>query len=105
MSALPPQKFLTLTAAPQSSFLTLAPATSPSYPQKPAVRAHVRAANMPAIEGSRPAPPSRTSSVASSVTSSVASNSSGYRILKLGPVHWGEHADEHKHDFHDVIFH
>ncbi|KAK2683499.1 hypothetical protein RAB80_001445 [Fusarium oxysporum f. sp. vasinfectum] len=59
MSALPPQKFLPLTPAPKSSFLSLAPATSPSYPQKPA----------------------------------------------LGPVHYGEHADEHKTDFHDVILH
>ncbi|KAF4442720.1 hypothetical protein F53441_11661 [Fusarium austroafricanum] len=91
MSSLPPQKFLPLTPAPKSSFLSLAPATSPSYPQKPAVRSHTR-----------PAAPRRASTESSSSSSS--SNNS-YRILKLGPVHYGEHADEHKHDFHDVILH
>ncbi|OBS26951.1 hypothetical protein FPOA_00892 [Fusarium poae] len=77
MSDLPPQNFLPLTPPPKSSFLSLAPATSPSYPQKPAVRSHTR-----------PSTERRT-----------------YRILKLGPVHWGEHADDHKHDFHDVVLH
>ncbi|KAF5024169.1 hypothetical protein F66182_3758 [Fusarium sp. NRRL 66182] len=86
-----PQNFLPLTPPPKSSFLSLAPATSPSYPQKPAVRSHAR-----------PAAP-RRSSTGLSDSSSGSSNS--YRILKLGPVHWGEHADEHKHDFHDVILH
>ncbi|EGU79616.1 hypothetical protein FOPG_00229 [Fusarium oxysporum f. sp. conglutinans race 2 54008] len=93
MSALPPQKFLPLTPAPKSSFLSLAPATSPSYPQKPAVRSHTR-----------PSPPRRASTESSSSSSSSSSNNS-YRILKLGPVHYGEHADEHKTDFHDVILH
>ncbi|KAM5355507.1 hypothetical protein ACJ41O_002153 [Fusarium nematophilum] len=97
MSALPPQKFLPLTPAPKSSFLSLAPATSPSYPKKPAVRTHVRAANIPDGESARPAPPRRSSS--------ASSNANGYRILKLGPVHYGEHPDDHKHDFHDVILH
>lgn len=27
---------------------------------------------------------------------------SANRILKLGPVHWGEHMEDHKDDFHDV---
>ncbi|KAF4460549.1 hypothetical protein FALBO_12666 [Fusarium albosuccineum] len=101
MSALPPQKFLTLTPAPKSNFLSLAPATSPSYPKKPATRAHVRAANVPEDDSSRPAPPRRSSTGSTSSSSS----SNGYRILKLGPVHYGEHADDHKHDFHDIILH
>ncbi|KAM0305210.1 hypothetical protein HYE67_008878 [Fusarium culmorum] len=92
MSDLPPQNFLPLTPPPKSSFLSLAPATSPSYPQKPAARSHTR----PAAE--------RRASVESSASSSSNSNNS-YRILKLGPVHWGEHADDHKHDFHDVVLH
>ncbi|CCT62686.1 uncharacterized protein FFUJ_00737 [Fusarium fujikuroi IMI 58289] len=92
MAALPPQKFLPLTPAPKSSFLSLAPATSPSYPQKPAVRSHTR-----------PSPPRRASTESSASSSSSSNNS--YRILKLGPVHYGEHADEHKTDFHDVILH
>ncbi|KAI0021102.1 hypothetical protein F4780DRAFT_778852 [Xylariomycetidae sp. FL0641] len=61
-----------------STFLSLAPATSGSYPS---------ASNI------KPAGPRRSSSV-----SSVGS----LRFLKLGPVHWGEHPDEHKEDFHDV---
>ncbi|KAH7005661.1 hypothetical protein EDB82DRAFT_521635 [Fusarium venenatum] len=73
MSDLPPQNFLPLTPPPKSSFLSLAPATSPSYPQKPAARSHTR----PSTE----------------------------RRSSLGPVHWGEHADDHKHDFHDVVLH
>ncbi|CAG7557128.1 hypothetical protein NW768_006588 [Fusarium equiseti] len=90
MSDLPPQNFLPLTPPPKSSFLSLAPATSPSYPQKPAVRSHAR-----------PSPERRSSTESSDSNSSA----SGYRILKLGPVHWGEHADENKRDFHDVILH
>lgn len=67
-----------------SGFLSLAPATSASYPQTPASRAG---------EVAQPAAPKerRSSSV-----------SSGYKVLKLGPVHWGEHPDEHKEDFHEV---
>ncbi|KAF4965677.1 hypothetical protein FSARC_6543 [Fusarium sarcochroum] len=91
MSPLPPQKFLPLTPAPKSSFLSLAPATSPSYPQKPAVRSHAR-----------PSPPRRSSTGS---TSSSSSSNNTYRILKLGPVHYGEHAGDHEHDFHDVILH
>ncbi|KAF4993362.1 hypothetical protein FGRMN_6536 [Fusarium graminum] len=89
MASLPPQQFLPLTPPPKSNFLSLAPATSPSYPQKPAVRDHTR-------------PVPRRSSTESSSSSS---SSNTYRILKLGPVHYGEHADEHTHDFHDVILH
>lgn len=87
MSAPQPQNFLSLAPVHTARYLSLAPATSPSYPQKPAVRSHARAA---AIPESRPAPVARQSS-------------SGYRILKLGPVHYGEHADEHKADFHEVV--
>jgi hypothetical protein len=90
MSGLPPQKFLPLTPAPRSNFLSLAPATSPSYPKKPVTTSRSHA---------RPAAPRRSSSGSSS------SSSSGYRILKLGPVHYGEHPDDHKDDFHDIILH
>ncbi|KAI0397393.1 hypothetical protein F5Y17DRAFT_455055 [Xylariaceae sp. FL0594] len=60
-------------------FLSLAPETSASYPTAQAIK---------------PATTSRRSS-------SVSSNGS-LRVLKLGPVHWGEHPDEHKEDFHEV---
>ncbi|KEY70484.1 hypothetical protein S40285_05263 [Stachybotrys chlorohalonatus IBT 40285] len=63
-------------------FLTLAPATSDSYPQTQAKPI------------GRPAAQRRSSS--------VSSTSSGFRVLKLGPVHWGEHPDEHKEDFHEL---
>ncbi|KAM4058422.1 hypothetical protein HRG_006608 [Hirsutella rhossiliensis] len=65
-----------------SGFLCLAPATSSSYPQMPA---------------SRPAP--ANGAEPSSRRSSSAS-STGPRVLKLGPVHWGEHLDDHKEDFY-----
>lgn len=37
----------------------------------------------------------------SSSLSSESSNKS-YKVLKLNPVHLGEHADDHKGDWHDV---
>lgn len=88
----PPSTFLRLTpdvsvpVTQPSTFLSLAPDVSPSYPQAPLAR-------QPASEGEAATEvlPSRKSSVGSS-----------NRILKLGPVHWGEHLEEHKDDFHDV---
>ncbi|KAH8179414.1 hypothetical protein LIA77_00933 [Sarocladium implicatum] len=80
------------------NFLSLAPATSSSYPQPQTQR-------LPVLEGSaiasgslegdiRPAVQRRSSSV----------SSTGFKILKLGPVHWGEHLgdDAQKSDFVDV---
>lgn len=65
---------------PPSSFLSLAPATSSSYPQMPSSRSG--------------AIPERRRSSSSSTT--------GFRVLKLGPVYWGEHEGDHKDDFHDI---
>jgi hypothetical protein len=76
-----PSTFLRLTPEdPQlrSTFLSLAPDTSPSYPQT----------QRPSIEAALP----RRQSSANSVP----------RILKLGPVHWGEHQEDHKDDFHPL---
>lgn len=98
MSALPPQQFLPLTEAPRSRFLSLAPATSASYPKTQA-RTHARAASIPTAADDA-ALALRRSSTSSSSSSS---NSGGYRVLKLGPVHWGEHPEEHKGDFHYII--
>ncbi|RFU81582.1 hypothetical protein TARUN_620 [Trichoderma arundinaceum] len=67
-------------AVAPSSFLSLAPTTSSSYPQMPT--------------GRSAALPERRRSSSSSTT--------GFRVLKLGPVYWGEHADDHKEDFHDI---
>ncbi|KAI0473762.1 hypothetical protein GGR56DRAFT_548922 [Xylariaceae sp. FL0804] len=71
-----------------STFLSLVPETSASYPtaQKSATTA---------------ATPGGDAAAAKSRSSSVSSQGSA-RFLKLGPVHWGEHQGDHKHDFHHV---
>ncbi|KAI2472586.1 hypothetical protein F4781DRAFT_343977 [Annulohypoxylon bovei var. microspora] len=63
-------------------FLSLAPTTSASYPT---------------AESIKPASHPRRSSSQSS-----AGTSGSLRFLKLGPVHYGEHPDEHKEDYHEV---
>ncbi|TGZ83518.1 hypothetical protein EX30DRAFT_83866 [Ascodesmis nigricans] len=78
-------------AAPQirrpSTFLTLAPVRSESYPKPPATEHFCHHC------GSKIAPPSpevRPSARRSSVSSTTSSNGEKkYRFLKLGPVHWG----------------
>ncbi|KAI0895911.1 hypothetical protein F4806DRAFT_496815 [Annulohypoxylon nitens] len=63
-------------------FLSLAPTTSASYPT---------------VESIKPAQhPRRSSSQSSSASAG------SLRFLKLGPVHYGEHPDEHKEDYHEV---
>ncbi|KAK2062392.1 hypothetical protein LY76DRAFT_589508 [Colletotrichum caudatum] len=69
-----------------SVFLSLAPTTSSSYP----FRAQPTAAE--------PAPIKRRTSSVSSVASK-----NGAAWLKLGPVHYGEHADEHQSDWHPAL--
>ncbi|KAK0384124.1 hypothetical protein NLU13_8213 [Sarocladium strictum] len=103
-----PKFFVDQTATMSSSailprpmtFLTLAPATSSSYPQPqsqqrsaPVLEGSAVASGT--VEGEVPAPVQRRSSSVSST---------GFRILKLGPVHWGEHLGEEadKGDFVDV---
>ncbi|KAI1844591.1 hypothetical protein JX265_001577 [Neoarthrinium moseri] len=64
-------------------FLSLAPTTSECFPTsqnyQPAKRPEAR----------------RSSSLSSN-------DSAKLRFLKLGPVHYGEHRDEHKADYHEV---
>ncbi|KAL7926802.1 hypothetical protein ACQKWADRAFT_308761 [Trichoderma austrokoningii] len=68
---------------PPSTFLSLAPTTSSSYPQMPS--------------------PSSPGSIAERRrSSSSVSSTTGFRVLKLGPVYWGEHDGDHKEDFHDI---
>ncbi|KAJ8120540.1 hypothetical protein ONZ43_g2775 [Nemania bipapillata] len=67
------------------TFLSLAPETSASYPTAQDIK--------PAAH------PRRSSSVSS--TGSVGGTGI-LRVLKLGPVHYGEHPDEHKADYHEV---
>lgn len=79
-----------------STFLSLAPNTSDSYPRAP----KAKSAGTPptsAVLAAEGKP--RTSSV----ESDGAKNPSMRRFLKLGPVHWGEHQDDdHKGDWHEV---
>ncbi|KAI0598993.1 hypothetical protein F4775DRAFT_591780 [Biscogniauxia sp. FL1348] len=65
---------------PPTAFLSLTPTTSSSYPSS---------------QNIKPATTARRSSSLSSVGS--------LRFLKLSPVHWGEHPDEHKEDYHEAV--
>jgi hypothetical protein len=65
-------------------FLSLAPATSTS-------------SRGPAAVDASPRPPVRRSSSLSSDSSAKS-----YRVLKLAPVHLGEHANDHKQDWYEV---
>ena len=93
------------TSSPQESkpftFLALAPNTSSSYP-----REQRKSIPLPLGTDSTTEPAkeddSATKSRASSLSSENDQNTSGRRFLKLGPVHWGEHQDDHKGDWHEV---
>ncbi|KLU87832.1 hypothetical protein MAPG_06823 [Magnaporthiopsis poae ATCC 64411] len=75
-----------------SSFLSLAPTQSASYPQI-----------QRSLQQAKVAPTALEAEVnrqrRSSSLSSVGSSNSGLRFLKLGPVHWGEHQEDHQGDF------
>jgi len=66
-----------------TTFLSLGPVTSSGYPQSPKSQP---------VDRSKPA----------RRTSSMDSDKPTFRILKLGPVHLGEHPDDHKEDWHEV---
>ncbi|KAJ0163844.1 hypothetical protein CTA2_2269 [Colletotrichum tanaceti] len=84
-----------------SVFLSLAPTTSSSYPFK-AQQTAAAAAAAAAVVTDEPAPlKRRTSSVSSDSSKNGAAG--GLRFLKLGPVHYGEHPDEHKSDWHPAL--
>ncbi|PSR79681.1 hypothetical protein BD289DRAFT_375241 [Coniella lustricola] len=73
---------------PLLNFLPLGPVTSASFPKAQAAQTSPTAA---------PAEHKRRSSSLSSD-----GKSAGYRVLKVAPVHFGEHAGEHKDDWHNV---
>ncbi|KAK3393732.1 hypothetical protein B0H63DRAFT_516902 [Podospora didyma] len=88
-----------------SAFLSLAPSTSDSYPRtqkskqpsKPDALTAEALADVPKQdESAMDIMKRRTSSLSSD------GSKSRLRFLKLGPVHWGEHQDDHKDDFHEV---
>ncbi|KAL8419889.1 hypothetical protein RB594_002881 [Gaeumannomyces avenae] len=78
-----------------SSFLSLAPTQSASYPQaqRSLQQARTAAAAPKALEAEM------YRQRRSSSLSSVGSSAGGIRFLKLGPVHWGEHQEDHQGDF------
>lgn len=69
------------------SFLPLGPVTSDSFPKAQQAK--------PVAEGVEHK--RRSSSL-----SSNGQGAAGYRVLKVAPVHYGEHAGEHKDDWHEV---
>lgn len=92
-----------------STFLSLAPDTSDSYPRTPKSKETpapltADALSQAAKEGQQDSSPvvippkqHRTSSLSSD------GSKTRLRFLKLGPVHWGEHQDaENKADWHEV---
>lgn len=86
--------------APPSSFLTLAPSTSSSYPRR---HASVDSnASDESVSAARPAAPAARPTAAAAAAprhNSIAAMRGQPRMLKLGPVHWGEHLGENKGDF------
>ncbi|KAF4125179.1 hypothetical protein GMORB2_4018 [Geosmithia morbida] len=115
--------FLRLTPERQhrrpSTFLTLAPSTSSSYPRMAKSRVSSRKESIdsetsvaspdsvtsspPPVTASRPGPSAAAMASAAAHArrrSSTATDVRGeVRMLKLGPVHWGEHLGDHKEDF------
>jgi len=79
-----------------STFLSLAPATSNWYPQPP--KPQLQPLKTQTNDADSDAAKRRSSSLGSDGVRSP----TGLRILKLGPVHYGEHGGEHKGDWHDV---
>jgi hypothetical protein len=86
-----------------SNFLSLAPSTSASYPRTPRVKQPLTAeALTEAAQQQQQASASTEEELAKRRTSSLSSDASKFRFLKLGPVHWGEHQGENDTDFHEV---
>jgi len=70
-------------------FLCLAPERSPSYPRKQTARRLSTSSDDSSISNADHA-----------IARRVSASAPGFKILKLGPVHWGEHLEEHQDDFH-----
>lgn len=90
-----------------AGFLSLAPATSASYP-KTAKPEPTSAATLPLTTSAlTQATADEAADTAKLRTSSLSSDGSksgaGLRFLKLGPVHYGEHLDGAKDDWNDAV--
>jgi hypothetical protein len=81
-----------------STFLSLAPKTSDSYPRTQRTKQPLTAEALAEVTKQEDANADATKRRASSLSS----DASKLRFLKLGPVHWGEHQDNNQADFHDV---
>jgi hypothetical protein len=86
-----------------STFLSLAPSTSESYPRTPRVKQPLTAEALTQATQQQQ-PQASEEELAKRRTSSLSSDASKFRFLKLGPVHWGEHQGEGENntDFHEV---
>jgi hypothetical protein len=94
-----------------SGFLSLAPATSASYPRAPKPRQPSETESTSSLTAAALVAEAAKQSNdqldsikrrTSSLSSDGAKNPNGFRFLKLGPVHWGEHPGDHKADWHEV---
>ncbi|KAK0666141.1 hypothetical protein QBC41DRAFT_156019 [Cercophora samala] len=86
-----------------STFLSLAPSTSESYPRNQQTRQEPSAAPLTAEAlAAIPAVQPQKQDEQKRRASSLSSDASKFRFLKLGPVHWGEHQDGVKEDFYEV---
>ncbi|KAL2154981.1 hypothetical protein VTH82DRAFT_3657 [Thermothelomyces myriococcoides] len=83
-----------------STFLSLAPSTSDSYPRTQRPKQPLTSEALAAATKQQDGPTSDEATKRRS--SSLSSDASKSRFLKLGPVHWGEHQDDHKGDFYEV---
>jgi hypothetical protein len=81
-----------------STFLSLAPKTSESYPRTQRAKQPLTSEALAEATQQDAA----SDEAMKRRTSSLSSDGSKFRFLKLGPVHWGEHQDDHKTDFHEV---
>ncbi|ATY58801.1 hypothetical protein CCM_05487 [Cordyceps militaris CM01] len=100
--AAPQNNFLVLTAearpaasaAAVSQFLSLAPDVSASHPRTQRTRTDSDASSSDSAAASPTLTP---------VTVDAAVPVSNTRVLKLSPVHWGAHTEDHQADFHDLV--
>lgn len=76
--------------SPLLNFLPLGPVTSDSFPKAQQARPVPEAG---AVEHKR-----RSSSLSSEGSSKAA----GFRVLKVAPVHYGEHSGDHQNDWHEA---
>ncbi|KAK4157741.1 hypothetical protein C8A00DRAFT_39890 [Chaetomidium leptoderma] len=81
-----------------STFLSLAPKTSESYPRTQRAKQPLTAEVLAEATKEKDA----DAESLKRRTSSLSSDASKLRFLRLGPVHWGEHQDDNKADFHEV---